>query len=188
MEKKKIILDIDDVICDSGFLYLINQFLGTNYKIDDFTDYYIDDIIGNQQKKQEFYKYFLKYNAYDYVELFPNAYETIEKLNKKYDIYICSACVNPFFINESGRRFMDKFDWLVKTFPFLDPNKFIFSNAKNMLQADIQIDDRLPNLEGDIPLKFLFTSYHNKEISDSELELKNVVRVTDWKDIERILL
>ena len=45
MEKKKILLDCDKVICFSGFLEAVNDFLGTNYEIDDFTDYYIDDVI-----------------------------------------------------------------------------------------------------------------------------------------------
>lgn len=188
MNKKKILLDVDEVICNTGFLYLINQFLGTNHKIEDFTDYYIDDIIGDDEKKQEFYKYYLEFNSYDYAELLPFACEVIEKLNKVYDIYICSACVNPFFIQDSGKSFMDKYNWLLKTLPFLNPNNFIFTNSKNMVKADVQIEDRLSNMEGDIPLKLLFSSYHNKEISDEELETQNVRRVTGWKEIEKILL
>lgn len=188
MQKKKILLDIDEVICNPGFLYLINQFLGKDYKIDDFTDYYIDDIIGDEEKKQEFYKYYLQYNAYDYAELLPGAYEVIEKLNKEYDIYLCSACVNPFFIQDSGKMFMDKYNWILKTFPFLNPNNFIFTNAKNILEADIQIDDRMQNLKGNVKLKLLFTSYHNKELSDIELKELGIIRVNNWKEIESILL
>ena len=29
---KKIMIDMDDVICGGGFLKLVNDFLGTNYK------------------------------------------------------------------------------------------------------------------------------------------------------------
>lgn len=188
MKKEKLLLDIDEVICNPGFLYLINKFLDTNYQIDDFTDYYIDDVIGDDDKKQAFYKYYLQHNAYDYAELLPYAYEVIEKLNIKYDLYICSACVNPFFAKESGKLFMDKYNWLLKTFPFLNPNNFIFTNTKNMFKADIQIDDRLQNLNGDVKLKLLFVSYHNKDISDKELKASGVIRVDGWKEIENILL
>ena len=34
--KKKILLDIDEVFCFSGYLELVNEFLNTNYTIDDF--------------------------------------------------------------------------------------------------------------------------------------------------------
>lgn len=36
MEKKIILIDVDEVICDSGVLGLINKFLGTDYTFDDF--------------------------------------------------------------------------------------------------------------------------------------------------------
>ena len=118
----------------------------------------------------------------------PDAYEVLEKLNKTYDIYICSACVMFCMIEQSGKFFMDKYDWLIKTFPFLDQNKIILTNSKNIFKADIQIDDRLSNLEGEIKQKLLFTSYHNKNISDKELNDLNITRVNSWKDIEKILL
>jgi len=189
MKKKKILIDVDEVICDSGFLYLVNKFLNTNYKIDDFTEYYIDDyVLKDDETKEKFYQYYLQHNSYDYATLLPNAYEVIEKLNCKYDVYICSACVMFCLINNSGKFFMDKYDWLIKTFPFLNPNNFILTNSKNIIKADIQIDDRLSNLEGDISIKLLFDSYHNKNISDSELQSKNIIRVNNWKEIDKLLL
>ena len=45
MEKKKLIVDFDDTICQSVFLRRVNEFLGTNYKIDEFKDYLIDVIV-----------------------------------------------------------------------------------------------------------------------------------------------
>lgn len=135
----------------------------------------------------------MDYNLYDYAEIFPGAYDTLKDLNEVYNVYLCSVCVNPFLIQNSGRFFMDKYNFLIKNFPFLDPNKFIFTNTKNMIEADIQIDDRLNNLQGGVETKLLFTSYHNKEISNEELEKSNVIRVgtttsNGWSDIRNILL
>ncbi len=46
MKKKKILLlDIDEVFCFAGFLNAVNDFLGTHYVIDDFSDYYIDNVV-----------------------------------------------------------------------------------------------------------------------------------------------
>ncbi len=40
MKKKKVLLlDIDEVFCFPGFLDAINDFLGSNYVIDDFLSY-----------------------------------------------------------------------------------------------------------------------------------------------------
>ena len=185
---KKILIDVDDVICDPGFLVLINKFLNTDYKIEDFKDYYIESVILDDNNRQEFYKYYLENNPYDCAEIYAGACDIIKKLNDVYDVYICSSCVNPFFIEDSGKLFMYKYNWLLSTFPFLDPHKFIFTSTKNLFKADIQIDDKLSNLDNDIPLKLLFTSYHNKDINDEELKKNNVIRANNWKEIEKLLL
>ena len=52
--KKKMLVDLDYVICIPGFLKILNDFCNTNYIEDDFTEYIIDDVIGPEQKIQEF--------------------------------------------------------------------------------------------------------------------------------------
>ena len=44
VKKKTMLLDCDEVISFSGFLEAVDEFIGTNYTIDDFTDYYIDAV------------------------------------------------------------------------------------------------------------------------------------------------
>lgn len=95
MEKKKILLDCDEVICFSGFLEAVNDFLGTNYEIDDFTDYYIDEAAIPPERMDEFNKFINGRNMYENAYILPGAIETIKRLNEVYDIYICSSCVNP---------------------------------------------------------------------------------------------
>ena len=169
---KKILLDVDEVICFSGFLEAVNDFLGTNYEIDDFTEYYIDVAAVPENRMEEFAEFVNNRNLYKDANILPDAIETIERLNKVYDIYICSSCVNSLDVKGSGRIFKDKYDFLVTKLPFLDPQKFIFTNTKNLFKADIQIDDRLSNLGGEIETKILFPSYHNREITDDELKKK----------------
>lgn len=186
MEKEKIIIDVDYVICDCGFLPLINQFMGTDYKIEDFKEYYIDDILGSDENKQKFYDFYYTKNCYTDAVLKPNAYDVLKRLNKKYDIFICSACVNFAMPERSGKFFKDKYDYLIKELPFLDPNKFIFTNAKDVVYGDYIIDDRLSNLKGNTKNKYLYTAYHNINISDEELKKENVKRVDSWDDIADI--
>ena len=195
MSRKDILLDVDEVVCFSGFLEAVNEFLGTNYKIDDFKEYYIDEIAVPEELFEEFTRFIGSRNRYHNPELLPGAVDSIKKLNDFYNVFICSSCINPFDRPGSGKLFNDKYNFLINTLPFLRPEHFIFTDAKYLLSADIMIDDRLPNLEKNrhTTTRILFPSYHNKEISDEELKAKGIIRAgfdwrTGWHEVENILL
>lgn len=193
MTRKSILLDVDEVVCFSGFLEAVNDFLGSNYEIDDFEDYYIDEKAIPKERFAEFNEFLNNRNLYENAHILPEAIETIKKLNEVYDIYICSSCISPFNLAGSGRIFKDKFDFLFNNLPFIKPENYIFTSAKHIFKADIQIDDRLSNLDNDVEVKILFPSYHNKKISEEELRDKGVVRAgidwrTGWENISSMLL
>lgn len=184
---KRIIIDLDDVIVNQdGWLYVVNEFLNTNYTIDDVKGYYIQDLVP-EEKKKEFTKFFVKYDTYKYSGIFENAVNVIKKLNEKYEIYICSAYVFRDDYLYSADALKYKFEFLYKNFPFIDPNRFIFHTNKSIINCDIRIDDKVDNLKN-AETKLLYTAYHNKNISDKELEEKGITRVNNWIDIEKILL
>ena len=89
--KQTLLLDVDEVIVFSGFLEAINDFLGTNYVIDEFSEYYIDSVVIPSDRMDEFNEFLRNRNLYDYAPLLPNAIEVIKKLNEVYDIYILSS-------------------------------------------------------------------------------------------------
>lgn len=184
---KKIMIDMDDVICDGGFLSLVNQFLNTNYKIEDIKTYYIQDLIP-KERYQEWSEFFNTKNVYDYCELLPNAYEVMQKLSKKYELYIVTAYI--FRDNEeySANNLKNKFEYLYENIPFIKPENYIFTSNKEIINCEIKIDDKLSNLEGNAETKMLFTAYHNKNITDVELKQNGAIRINGWKDIEKILL
>ncbi len=170
--KKSIIIDVDDVICESVFYEVLRKIVGSNKKLEDCTEYHAEDNLDVTPKQmEEYYTSVTSKTPYKNAILTPNCYEVIKKLNEKYDVYICSACVIEVSPNKSGNLFKFKYDFLIKTFPFLDPFKFIFTSAKKMLSGDILIDDKPSNFVGrGIKKKFLFTAYHNKNLTDKELK------------------
>ena len=188
IKKKKLLIDVDEVIGESTFLDEINLFLNTNYKIDDFTEYYLDDVLGSEENKARFYESIKNKDMYKDFKIFDGAKAVLKKLNEVYDIYICSACVMFCMPEESGVFFKYKYDFLIKNFPFLNPNNFIFTSAKNLFKADVQIDDKLSNMCGEVDLKLMFSAYHNKNVSDETLKNVGVTRVSGWQEIEKILL
>lgn len=195
MNKLKLLLDVDEVICFSGYLELVNEFLNTNYKIDDFTNYYIDEEAIPKEKMQEFNQFISTKNQYENPVFLPGAKSAIKRLSKYYDIYLCTDCRNPFDLKNSGRIFASKFDLLFKTFEqdIIPAKNYIFTGAKNLFQADIQVDDLASNLDSNIPIKILFPSYHNKMISEEELIKRGIIRAgfdwkTGWLETEKILM
>ena len=186
--KKKILIDVDEVVCNSSLLDAINEFLNTNYKLEDFNEYYIDSVIPDE-KKEAFYQSISNYDFYENARIIDGAVEVIKELSKVYDVYICSSCVMFYNMQNSGIYFKYKYDFLLKHFPFLNPERFVFTGYKNFFVADVQIDDRIDHLEGEyVKTKLLMTAYHNKNISEEELKTKGVVRVNSWNEIKNLLL
>lgn len=182
--KKRIMVDMDDVITTGGFLHLINEYLKTNYTENDFESFYMQDIVPNKDK---FFKWFKTNNMYDYCSLTPNVYEVLEKLSKNYEIFIGTSYIIRDIIKDTAFLLPQKYEFLINNFTFINPNNIIFLGNKSVLNCDIKIDDRIDNLDG-AKTKILFTAWHNKNISKDELNNKGIKRANNWKEIENIFL
>lgn len=182
--KKKIMIDMDEVITTGGFLYLINKYLDKNYTMEDFKDFYMQDMLPD---KNAFFEWFKTQNVYDHCEMLPNAKEVLEELNKYYDVYIGTSYIYPDIAETSGFILEQKCNYLHKELPFITPYQYIFLDDKSVLNVDIKIDDKVDNLSN-CERKLLFTAYHNKNISKEELERMGIERVTSWLDIKNKLI
>lgn len=183
MKKERLMIDMDDVITTGGFLHLINEYLNENYSEEYFKDFYMQDMIPN---KEAFFTWFKNKNMYEYCKLTPNAYEIIKYLNEKYELYIGTSYIFKEIVNDSGHILYQKYEYLKKELPFISPYQYIFISNKKVLDMDIKIDDRIDNLEG-ANKKILFTAYHNKEISNEELNKDNIIRANNWLEVKEIL-
>lgn len=182
-------IDLDDTITIDGYLNVVNNYLKTNYNYEDLNDnYWVDEIIP-ENKLDDYLNYFYNViNVYNYCNINKNAIETIKELTKYYEVIICSAYVDYRDINNCAKLLVHKHNWLHKNLPFIHPDNYIFTSNKKIIQAEIKIDDKISNLEGDAELKLLITAHHNEKISDKELKEKNIIRVNNWDEIADILL
>lgn len=183
---KTIMIDLDDTLVCGGYLDIVNEYLGKSYKEEEIDEYRFETLLPDGIT-DDYVKFYYDRDVYNYTKLFDDAKRVIEKLNDKYDICICSAYVFPEGVEESYIHLANKYKYLVKEFPFLNANNFIFTSRKDLVKCDIKIDDRIENLKGD-SVKFLYTARHNKHISLDELEKLGIIRVNNWNEIETYLL
>lgn len=185
MQMKTIMVDMDDVLTNGNFSKILENYLGYKPEYDNIKNYYIQDILG--EKKDDFFNKFKDMNLYENAALFQDCYDVLKHLSEKYKIYICTDYIWREIIEYAGNNLKNKYNFLYKVLDFIPPQNYIFTADKSIINCDIKIDDKIKNIEG-AKTKLLFTAWHNKELSDEELKLENIIRVNNWKEIEEILL
>lgn len=186
---KKLFCDFDDVICDNKIVDLVNEFLHSNYKFEDLKEGYdCGSLVKDEKTLRELYKYITEKDFYVGATIKEDCVKTLKKLSSEYEIYIISACLVVGFEDLSGIVFKNKFNFILKTLPFINPKNIIFTNSKGVAIGDVIIDDRMVNLNGNFKTKLLFDCDYNQKISDDELKQQNITRVKNWNDIEKVLL
>ena len=98
-------------------------------------------------------------------------------LNEAYQVYIVSAAM------EFPNSLVEKQLWLNQHFPFISWQQMVFCGSKQIIKADIMIDDHFKNLNFFTGETILYTQPHNK-FADNGVHK----RVDNWIDIERLLL
>jgi len=104
--------------------------------------------------------------------------EVVKELNTRYDLYIVSAAT------EFPLSLPEKQSWLSEHFPFITWRQMVFCGSKQIIQADIMIDDHFKNLDfftGDTSI--LYTQPHNVYTDNGRHR-----RVDNWNQIAEILL
>lgn len=178
-------VDMDDVLTGTNFARILEDYLGYKPDYSQVKGYYVQDILGD--KKDDFFSLFKDADMYEGASLFEGCYEALKELSKYYKIYICTDYIWREIPEHAGNNLRNKYKFLYEKLDFLEPRNFIFACDKSLINCDIKIDDRMHNLEG-ADMKLLYTAYHNKEISNEELESLGVIRVNNWFEIKDLLL
>ena len=185
MNKKSIMIDMDEVIVVGRFSDYLVEFLG-NVNFENLHTQNRQDLIkGREEEFKRIYKYknLYKNNNGDYIEPLPNCVDVIKKLNEVYDVYIVTTYIWKEDVIDAATNLKNKYEYLHYWFPFIDTNKFIFITGKTKINYDIGIDDRVSNLQS-CNKKLLFTEFRNKKITNEELKNKGIIRVNNWLEVE----
>ena len=107
-----------------------------------------------------------------------NSQEIVARLNEKYEVFIVSAAT------EFPKSLTEKQAWLNEYFPFITWQQMVFCGSKEIVRADIMIDDHFKNLDfftGHTSI--LFTQPHNAHADNGRHK-----RVDNWQEIAEMLL
>lgn len=194
MKRQSIAIDIDDVVVAhvDEFIKFSNKNFGTNYTIDDYNDRW--DILWGINDDAEIKKRAQSFHSPESVlnyEFIKDAKPTIEKLSRKYDLYIVTA--RPEHIVEITKTWVEKhFAEVFKGVHFVPiwyvDNKITKGDICRQIGADYLIDDAVKhcNTAAKSGVKaILFGDYawnRHEEIAE------NVTRCKNWQEVSNLLL
>jgi len=111
------------------------------------------------------------------VPVIKGSIEGLRKLNENFEVIVVSLAT------EFPQSLTDKQLWVYDHFPFIRWQQMVFCGNKNLLQADIMIDDHLKNLDNFKGETIMYSQPHNLNINHARHK-----RVHSWAEIEKLLL
>lgn len=176
-----ILIDIDDVLNNllECWLKCLNTKYQYNVKPEEVIDWNIRKFFPTLTSEQifeplndiEFWKTVTpKKDAPKYLK---------QLFDEKNNIYLCTSTYY--------KNIQSKFEYFIKKYyPFIEWDKVIVAHNKQMINADILIDDGIHNLVGGNYTKILFAAPHNKGL-DREIKKYGIIKVESWKEIYDII-
>jgi 5'-nucleotidase len=170
---KKISIDMDGVMAD-----VYSQFTKM-YTAETGLVKTVAELEGKPEG--EVFEHALEYVAspgfFRHAPLMEGCLDVVRRLNDQYKIFIVSAAM------EFPTSLVEKHAWLNENFPFIGWQQMVFCGSKEIIRADIMIDDHFKNLNFFTGETILYTQPHNK-LADAGKH----TRINNWKEIEMLLL
>jgi len=174
-----IAVDVDDTICNlqEVVIELFNSNFGSNYKIEDFTEYDIMNILPTQDAitMKELYS---MSGLYDKVKPILGAQEAIEKLiNLGHHVYLVTDAI--------PKTYGEKVAFIKRFFPYIDEGHIVAMKHKWMFKTDIMIEDNIQTLLAKPYYhRICFDRPWNRTVSDWTYDIH---RCKNWSDIVAVV-
>lgn len=174
-----VMVDIDGILnnLDEAVIEVYNEDSGDNLSPQDIKEYHIEKFV-KPEYRDNFYKYFLDKRVWQRIKVVDGCQEVIEKLwNEGYNII--------FVTKTECENLVKKRNWLNRTFPFIGAknirNMLYSAPKKQLIRADIAIDDGLFNLIGDRTYYSICLDKPYNQTDDSLIP--NFIRTYNWHEI-----
>jgi 5'(3')-deoxyribonucleotidase len=171
--KKRILVDMDGVLADdySRFFDLHEEESGVRLSVNDIAGLLEAEAFPNQVKWVTTPGFFRN------VPIMPGSREGLKQLNDNFKVIVVSLAT------EFPSSLTDKLLWLNEHYPFISWKQIVFCGSKELIQAEIMIDDHIKNLDCFKGETIMFTQPHNVHLTDVHHR-----RVYSWAEIVKILL
>lgn len=173
MKRLRIILDCDGVLADTvkKVLLLYNNEYGLNFKREDIVTW---DMCKIQKPGTNLTKYFTQKGFFRNLEPMKDAQKYAKALKEDgHELFVATA--SPL------EGLEDKLIWLRENYEFIPQQNIIFAERKDLLSADIILDDGLHNLvNSQCRFKVVFDQPWNREDN-------NFLRVYNWEEFYRLV-
>ena len=179
MKKLVILVDMDGTIEDLLTVWLdrVNKRYGYDVKPCDLTSWDIDEAYPGLSMDQ--IKDILNDGSvWGEVKPIPYAAEVLQEfIADGHEVYIVSAS-NHETLHEKMH------DLLFRYFPFLSWDNVIITTHKQLIKADVLIDDGIHNLIGGSYAKVLYDTTYNRNVDD---EAHGFIRVHNWHEVKEVI-
>ena len=174
-----ITVDVDDTICNlqEVVVDLFNKRFGSNYTINDFTEYDIMNVLSTQDAivMKDIYG---ESGLYNKVKPMPGAQDTIEKLiNLGHQVYLVTAAI--------PETYGEKVAFIKRFFPYIDDSHIVAMKHKHMFKCDVMIEDNLQALLAKPYYhRICFDQPWNRQVNDWTYDIH---RCKNWHEIVEVV-
>lgn len=167
-----LLVDMDDTIENllPAWAKWLNGKHGTSVKADDITDWDVQKFFPSLTR-DEVYAPLYEDEFWGTVQPKKDAVHYLSRLKDLgFKLYICT--------NSNYQTIRRKLEYIIdRYFPFISWENIITICNKQLINADILVDDGVHNLIGAPYKKILMTASHNKDFDTSD---NDIVRVNNW--------
>lgn len=174
-----ILIDVDDVICNlqEAVIDLFNNKFGSNYKLEDFTEFDPMNILPSQDAMVIKDMYGMS-GLYDKVKPMTGAQDAIEKLvNFGHQVYLVTAAV--------PETYGEKVAFIKRFFPYIDEGHIVCMKHKWLFKCDIMIEDNVQTLLAKTYYhRICFDRPWNRGVNDWTYDIH---RCKSWNEIVEVV-
>lgn len=112
---------------------------------------------------------------YSDLAVIDDAPQVLEQLRHHFELFITSSA------RELPMSLVDKYRWIQRHFPFINPANIVFCDNKSIINADYLISDDIRHFQGFEGQGMLFSAPHNRDDS-------GYPRMENWRQVAAFLL
>ena len=178
-KKLTVLVDIDDTIeyLLKAWIDWLNANHNTSVRYEDITDWDISLFFPTLTTDEIFYPIHQQ-DFWKGVEPMPDAIKYLKRLiDDGFFVYLCTST--------DYRNIKPKYEYIIqKYFPYISWDQVIVASQKQMINADVLIDDGVHNLFGGNYYKILFTAPHNRAF---DTKTHGITRADNWEEVYKIV-